>query len=219
MANEICTAVSPLPPVGRDLEHSQRAALEARAKGDEAGREAARYYLQCGLHLRNVKAALPHGAFLPWCQENGISADQAQRWMREAGDPAKREVRQAKDRERKSRRGLRHLPTSNHPPEIDNDLVAAPEPDLSADPDEAALEASKQAAREIIQAFKTIGRAYPNLLADDFLLVQSKLLKSWQQRAEMLCTKAFTLEISPHQPAVASDQPCRSGFSLIAPVA
>lgn len=68
--------------------------------------------------------------------------------MREAGDPSKREERQSQDRERKSSRPLQHLPASNHPPEIDNELVAAPEPDLSP---------------AVFRAFQTIAEAIPRM--------------------------------------------------------
>lgn len=99
--------------------------------------DAERWFTKCGLHLRNVKAALPHGQFRAWCSDNGISKDQAARWMAEAAEPAKREERQAKDREgKKSRRHLRHLNEPQFPaaplPKGDpaKDLWPAPEPDL-----------------------------------------------------------------------------------------
>lgn len=141
-----------------NLEHEQRAAIEWRDKGDVAGEEQGRCYSQAGAHLRLVKKALPHGKFLPWCKANRFEPSTVARWMREATNPAKRErrleVRRACDIRAKQRSkngtAVPHLPTTNYPPEIDNDLLKAPEE-------------TKSLPSEILRAFTVIAAALPKL--------------------------------------------------------
>lgn len=85
-----------------DLEYEKRAALEARDRGETA-------YAQCGAHLRNIKAGVKHGEFLPWLKANKIDRVTAARWMREAAQPEKAEQRREKNRKPNVSR-VAHLP-------------------------------------------------------------------------------------------------------------
>jgi hypothetical protein len=160
----------------------QRAALDARDRGLTASREAEDWFHKCGLYLRELKAGMPHGQFLPWCKANEISPDQAQRWMREAASPAKREDRQAKNRAAmmKSRTRVQHLPPSNFEPEAGKD-------DLP--------EAIGEPAQNIIRAFKLIRKELPKLTIADRKIIQGKIPKACRKAAEAVFFEIIEMEL------------------------